>query len=107
MTYLYGKSGFEAVLNNYNRLRSGDIYVVFQPHSFINDMDGLTVTSTHGSPWSYDTFVPIIFAGVDVKAQRIARPVFTIDVAPTLSAYIGTKPPSSSEGVPLTEVLNR
>ena len=71
-----------AIINNFNPLRSGDIYVVFEPHSFINNMDGLTVTSTHGSPWTYDTFVPIFFAGAGVTAQRIVRPTQTIDVAP-------------------------
>jgi hypothetical protein len=97
---------FTAVSNNFNRRRSGDIYVVLEPHSFINDLEGLTVTSTHGSPWSYDAHVPIIFAGAQVDAQRIARPAFTIDVAPTLTAYIGTKPPSGSEGEPLMEVFD-
>ncbi len=97
----------EAVMNNFNPLRSGDIYVVFEPHSFINDMDGLTVTSTHGSPWTYDTFVPIIFAGADIQAQRVFRPTYTIDVAPTLSAYLGAKPPSGSVGTPLPEVIQR
>ena len=97
----------KAVMNNFNPLRSGDIYVVFEPHSFINDMDGLTVASTHGSPWTYDTFVPIIFAGANVSAQHVVRPVFTIDVAPTLSAYIGAKPPSGSVGIPLSEILSK
>ncbi len=50
----------QAVLNNYHPERSGDIYVVFQPEWFINDMDGLSVTVTHGSPWRYDTYVPIL-----------------------------------------------
>ncbi len=95
----------EAVMNNFNPLRSGDIYVVFEPHCFINDFDGLTVTSTHGSPWTYDTFVPVFFAGAKVPAQRIVRSTQTIDVAPTLSAYVGAKPPSGSVGAPLAEVI--
>ncbi|MEP2783655.1 MAG: alkaline phosphatase family protein [Pseudoruegeria sp.] len=45
-----------AVLNNYNPARSGNIYVVFQPGWFINDLDGLSVAVVHGSPWRYDTF---------------------------------------------------
>ncbi len=52
-----------AVLKNYQASRSGDIYIVFSPNVFINDFDGLQVASTHGSPWQYDTFVPIVFAG--------------------------------------------
>jgi len=54
------------VLNNYNPRRSGDIFIVFQPNWFINDFDGLEVASTHGSPWRYDTFVPVMFAGAGI-----------------------------------------
>jgi hypothetical protein len=95
----------KAVLRNYNPRRSGDIYVVFEPHSFINDMEGLRVATTHGSPWSYDTYVPVIFAGANVPAQRVLRQIETIDIAPTLSAYVGAKPPSGSVGTPLLEVF--
>lgn len=38
-------------------------------------------------------------------AQRVARRVNTIDVAPTIAAYLGTKPPSGATGRPLVEVL--
>ena len=95
-----------SVLNNFNPKRSGDIYVVFEPHRFINDFDGLTVASTHGSPWNYDTYVPIFFAGNGVPAQKIARRVAPTDIAATLAAYLGIKPPSGSVGSVLTEVLH-
>jgi len=62
-----------AVLNNYNPDRSGDIYVVFNPGWFINDFDGLSVTVTHGSPWRYDTYVPIAFAGYGLSPQTVSR----------------------------------
>lgn len=90
---------------NFHPDRSGDIYVVFEPHWFVADFDGLSVASAHGSPWTYDSFVPIIFTGPRVDAARIVRRVHTIDVAPTIAAYLGTKPPSGATGVPLVEVL--
>lgn len=94
-----------AVVNNFNSKRSGEIYVVFEPNWFINDFDGLTVASTHGSPWNYDTYVPVVFAGAGLEAQHVDRPVLTVDVAVTLSAYMSIKPPSGSAGVPLVEVV--
>ena len=94
-----------AILRNFHSRRSGDIYLVFEPNVFINDFDGLTVASTHGSPWRYDSFVPVIFAGVGLKAKTISRAVTPYDIAPTLSAYLGIKPPSGSIGNPLREVL--
>jgi hypothetical protein len=54
---------YRAVINNFHPKRSGDVFIVFEPNWFINDFDGLTVASTHGSPWRYDSYVPVVFAG--------------------------------------------
>lgn len=97
----------DAILRNHNPSRSGDVFVVFEPNRFINDFDGLTVASTHGSPWRYDTYVPIIVMGPGIAPQRIARRVETVDVATTLAILLGTKPPSGASGQPLVEVLGR
>jgi hypothetical protein len=97
----------QSILRNYNPNRSGDIYIVFQPNRFINDFDGLKVAATHGSPWRYDTYVPIIFAGMEIPAQRINRMVHTVDIAPTLSLLVGAKPPTGSFGAPLNEVIRQ
>jgi len=94
-----------SILRNHNPGRSGDVYVVFEPNRFINDLDGTVVTAGHGSPWAYDTHVPIIFAGAGIAARQISRPVETVDIAPTLAILLGAKPPSGSVGVPLHEVV--
>lgn len=95
-----------SVLNNFNPSRSGDVFVVFEPHSFTNDFDGLTVTAHHGSPWNYDTFVPMIFAGQGIEPRSVSRRVETVDLATTLAVLLGTKPPSGSAGKPLVEVID-
>ena len=97
---------YRAVLNNFHPKRSGDVFVVFEPNWFINDFDGLTVAATHGSPWQYDTYVPIVFAGAGLEPETVNRRVHTTDIAPTLSAYLGIKPPSGSQGQLLQEVLD-
>ncbi len=96
---------YRSVINNFHSKRSGDIYVVFEPNWFVNDFEGLTVASTHGSPWNYDTHVPIVFAGAGLHAQTVDRRVLSVDIAPTLSSYLGIKAPSGSVGEPLSEVL--
>jgi predicted AlkP superfamily pyrophosphatase or phosphodiesterase len=96
-----------AILKNFNPNRSGDIYIVFKPHWFIADFDGLHVSATHGSPWRYDTYVPIVFAGMNIPAQQVRRQVETVDVAATQAAYLGIKPPSGSAGKPLTEIFDK
>ena len=95
---------YRAVLNNFHPKRSGDVFIVFESNWFINDMEGLVVASTHGSPWHYDTFVPIVFAGAGLEARVVDRKVHTTDIAPTLSAFVGVKPPSGARGTALTEV---
>ncbi len=94
-----------SVLNNHDPDRSGDIYIVFAPQTFINDFDGLSVAAAHGSPWRYDTHVPVIFAGHGVAASRIAREITPYDIAPTLSTYLGISWPSAASGKPLVEVV--
>jgi len=93
-----------SILRNFHPKRSGDIFVVFEPNVFINDFDGLTVASTHGSPWHYDTFVPVMFAGAGLPSAKVDRAVTPYDIAPTLAAYLSVKPPSGSIGTPLSEV---
>jgi len=97
----------QSILRNYNPNRSGDIYVVFEPNRFINKFGKLKVATTHGSPWRYDSYVPIIFAGMGIPAQRINRMVHTVDIAPTLSLIVGAKPPTGSFGAPLNEVIRQ
>lgn len=96
----------QLVKNNYHPLRSGDVYVVYEPRNFINDMDGLTIASTHGSPWRYDTYVPIIFAGYNIDDQKVSREVTPYDIAPTLSSILGITQPSGATGKILTEVFD-
>ena len=93
------------ILNNFHPRRSGDIYLVFEPYVFINDFDGLIVASTHGAPWRYDSFVPVMFAGAGVKSATLSRAITPYDIAPTLANYLGIKQPSATIGKPLLEVL--
>ena len=96
-----------AIVKNYNPKRSGNVYVVFDPGWFINDLDGISVAVVHGSPWPYDTFVPIIFAGQNLKPQTVSRRVHTVDVALTLANIVGAKPPSGASGNVLLEVVEQ
>ncbi|WP_394495049.1 alkaline phosphatase family protein [Shewanella sp. ENK2] len=97
----------QKVVNSFYPSRSGDIYIVFEPNVFVADFDGLNVASVHGSPWRYDTHVPIIFAGFKLDGQQIERPVATVDVATTLSTILGINAPSSAAGFPLKEVIKQ
>ena len=62
--------------------------------------------ATHGTPYSYDTFVPVIVLAPGVKALTSYEPVAPGQIAPTLSALLEIKPPSGcSCDPPLPHVL--
>jgi predicted AlkP superfamily pyrophosphatase or phosphodiesterase len=88
--------------NVINDKRSGDLYIIAEPHIYFGDKT--YSSANHGSPWRYDTHVPLIFVRDDFKPQRIHRKANTIDLAPTLSALLHIAPPSGSMGATLKEV---
>ena len=55
------------IQRNFHPSRSGDIYLVQEPYWFMFDKG--PVAAMHGSPWRYDTHVPIIFAGATIQSQ--------------------------------------
>lgn len=100
---LQNTATLERIRNNHHPDRSGDVYVVQKPYWFLQE--GNEIAVMHGSPWRYDTYVPIIFSGVGLRGRTVNRPVRQVDIAPTLAAVLGIKPPSSTSGEPLVEVL--
>jgi predicted AlkP superfamily pyrophosphatase or phosphodiesterase len=98
-----GNPLIEQVRNNQHVTRSGDIYIIQEPYWFLFDKG--SIGGMHGSPWLYDTHVPIIFAGPGINAQKIHRLVHPVDVAPTIAALLGMTGPASAKGLPLVEVL--
>ena len=95
------------ILNNFHLKRSGHVHVIAdQFWYFYYEMDTTKkVAAIHASPWTYDTYVPLFFAGYGIPAQRIVRPVTPYDIAPTIATCLEIKPPSGSVGNPLVEVL--
>lgn len=63
------------------------------------------LVASHGTPYDYDSNVPIIFYGPEFKPGRYAEFVRTVDIAPTLAAAAGVKPIEKLDGVVLTKVL--
>ncbi|MCE2901422.1 MAG: alkaline phosphatase family protein [Gemmatimonas sp.] len=57
--------------------------------------------ASHGSPYAYDSHVPLIFAGAGVTAGKHPQFVRTVDLAPTLASLLGVKALEPIDGVPL------
>jgi len=60
--------------------------------------------SSHGSPYRYDTHVPIVFWGNNIKSASVNRFVKIVDIAPTLARMLGAPFPASIDGKPLREI---
>lgn len=63
------------------------------------------LVDTHGSPYDYDTNVPIIFSGPWFAPGRYSEFVRTVDLAPTLAAAAGVKPGERIDGAVLQQAL--
>ena len=92
------------IVNNNHPQRSGHIYVAQKPYWFM--FESGPVTAMHGSPWNYDSHVPLIFAGRGIRARHIPRPVETIDAAPTMAQLLGMSSPAAAQGKPLVEIFD-
>ncbi len=64
-----------------------------------------TTGTTHGSPYTYDTHVPLIFWWNGAVSKKISREVHSADAAPTLAKIAGFPAPKNLDGVPLPEVV--
>ena len=91
------------VRNNHHVSRSGDIYIIQEPYWFLFDKG--PVAAMHGSPWRYDTHVPVVFMGPTITPNTVYRLVHPVDVAPTIAALLGMTPPGSAQGSLLEEVF--
>ena len=89
------------IANGYDPKQNGDLVVLLKP-GYIEY--GTTGTS-HGSPYSYDTHVPLIFYGWNIpKGECFDRKVIT-QIAPTIAQKIKIPFPNGTQAAVLTEVL--
>lgn len=91
-----------SVIRGFHPKRSGDIAFVLEPGWTKSDSPQGT---THGSPYSYDTHVPILFYGKGIKNGSSASYHRITDIAPTISVLLKIKFPSGNTGLPIQEVL--
>ena len=96
-------SGIEVLLQNgYNQKRSGDIIFVKDPAVISYSRTG----STHGSGSTFDTHVPLLFYGNGIKKGSTLLKTEITDIAPTISALLGTSFPNGTTGTVLDFVID-
>lgn len=90
------------VVRGYHQKRSGDVMVVLEPGWYGSDSKQGT---THGSPYAYDTHVPVLFYGAGIKKGSSVRYHAITDIAPTISTLLNIKFPSGCTGQPIQELF--
>jgi predicted AlkP superfamily pyrophosphatase or phosphodiesterase len=80
--------------------RSGDIFIVPEPY-YLTEATG----TSHGTPYLYDTHVPVIFLGPQIKPGTFHQNIAINDIAPTLATLLGVETPSGSIGRVLSEIF--
>ena len=100
----YGEAGVKGLVKRgYHTKRSGDMAVVLEPGWFESSRPQGT---THGSPFTYDTSVPVLFYGYGIKPGSSVTYHTITDIAPTLSVLLKIKYPNGSTGQPVKEILD-
>lgn len=89
------------VANGFHPQRNGNLVVVPQSFFFI----GENITTTHGTPYSYDTHVPVIFYGAGIAPGAFSAVSSPADIAPTLASLLRIEIPSNSVGRILSEAI--
>lgn len=91
------------VANGYDPTQNGELYFVYKP----GYIESYATGTSHGSPYTYDTNVPLIFYGWHInKGQSYDKKAIT-QIAPTLSQLLKITLPNSTKSEVLIEVLNK
>lgn len=99
--YEYQNSFASLIQKGFHQKYSGDVIISLE--SGWIEWNYPTGT-THGSCYSYDTHVPLLFWGKDITKGYSDSPVFIEDIAPTVCTLIGISFPNGCTGNPIIQV---
>ncbi|NRF41402.1 alkaline phosphatase PafA [Pedobacter foliorum] len=93
----------KAITNGYNARRSGDVYYILKSNYF----EGGKTGTTHGAWFPYDSHIPCVFMGWNVKPGKTNKTHYMTDIAATLAAMLHIQMPSGCIGEPITELTHQ
>lgn len=91
----------QSVVLGFHPGRNGNLVVVTDPFYLVGGSSG----TSHGTPYSYDTHVPLLLLGPGIRPGWYSQSSSPADIAPTLATLLGLNPPSNSSGRVLGEAL--
>ena len=94
----------EMIANGYYNKRSGNVVFALNTGWLTYKKKG----TSHGTHYTYDTHVPLIWWGANVPKAKADYEHHTItQIAPTVAAYLGIEKPNGSTANPIQEVLKK
>ncbi len=110
-TQVYEEGIRKTIQNGYFAKRSGDVIVTYTSGTIIHPNPNIAVEkvngTVHGSGYTYDTQVPLVWMGAGIPKGESVRAVNPIDIAPSLSMFLNIPLPSASQGKPLIELFEK
>lgn len=104
-----GDKWFEMIRSGYHYKESGDVIFSLEsghlPKS--KDTDKARKGTSHGSPYAYDTQVPLLFFGHSVPQQEVFRVVEITDIAPTIAHILDISFSHAATGKPIVELFQK
>lgn len=97
----YQNSFYSLIQKGFNQKRSGDVVIAL--NSGWIEWNSPTGT-THGSCFSYDTHVPLLFWGKGIQQGVSDEYIAICDIAPTVSTLLGISFPNGCTGQPIRSI---
>lgn len=99
--YTTGTNHF--IQKGFHPKRSGNVAITLEPNWIEYHQTG----TTHGSPYNYDTRVPMLWYGWKIEHGESVQPYFIEDIAPTISWLLNIPFPNATSGNPIPIPLKK
>lgn len=99
----------DMIRNGFYKEKSGDIIFMLEPGYLAKDTDTITARkgTSHGSSYSYDTHVPMLWYGKHIPQKEVFRTLKITDIAATLAQLMYLQNPQALTGAPILEILQK
>lgn len=104
-----GSNWADMIRLGYHPKESGEIIYILEPGylTISKDTEASRRGTSHGSAFNYDSHVPLIWYGKNIKKQEVFRRVNIIDISATLTYILNLQKPNATTGEPIFEILNK
>jgi len=97
----FAEGGRNLIQHGYNSKRCGDVMIMAEPGVIEYKPTG----TTHGSGYSYDTHVPLLWYGWKIPQGSTSDKITVTDIAATLASLLHIEFPNGCTGHPIRDLV--